>query len=500
MLRFAAFDSAGPATEWPLVGAHLLGPDDIPTSGRVTFERGLLVCRRQGAQPAALCLQYDAGPAGTLMLQTCLLPDRSEPYLLAVELARHRIKTFIAKSEEWQMFDLRADHPAMTRWERARHHFTEAITAPDPVAADRAGRRALIDAIEACERLAMAHAELLLHHRYGQRAASPATLGVRVWPGEPPTPPRVAALREFDVVIVPAPWSLLEVEEGVYRWDDVDRWIEAAQAAGKPVVGGPLLDFSRRALPQWMYVWQHDYDTCRDLAYDHVQRVVQRYGGAVGMWNVASGVNANDNFQFTPDQMIDLVRMAALQVKEARRGSRTMVELAQPFGETVALGRGALPPVTFVERLAQEGIRLDALGIQLLFGSSGSGLATRDLMALSGALDRLFLLELPVIVSAAGVPCRPQDQLAGSWRQPWSPDLQAKWASRALVIALSKPFVESFAWAELCDGPGALLPDSGLLGPDGDPRPVLKKLLSIRKRLRKPLGQMKTTLLDPASS
>ena len=47
-----------------------------------------------------------------------------------------------------------------------------------------------------------------------------------------------------------------------------------------------------------MYVWQHDYDTCRDLAYDHMERVVERYKGVVGMWNVASGLNVNDNFEF----------------------------------------------------------------------------------------------------------------------------------------------------------------------------------------------------------
>ena len=50
------------------------------------------------------------GPMGRIMLQTCLLPQRERPYDLAIELARHRIKMFIAKCEEWQMFDL--DHRA----------------------------------------------------------------------------------------------------------------------------------------------------------------------------------------------------------------------------------------------------------------------------------------------------------------------------------------------------------------------------------------------------
>ena len=33
-----------------------------------------------------------------------------------------------------------------------------------------------------------------------------------------------------------------------------------ASKSGKPIVAGPLLDFSKRAVPEWMYVWQNDYE------------------------------------------------------------------------------------------------------------------------------------------------------------------------------------------------------------------------------------------------
>src|SRR5262245_47526396 len=120
MLRFAVFDENGPAAEWPLVNAHLIGPDEQPVRGEVTFESGVIHCRKRGSQAVGLCLQYDTGSIGKFMLQTCLLPDRQEPYLLTVELARHRVKMFLAKSEEWVMFDLSAEHPAMKLWEEAR--------------------------------------------------------------------------------------------------------------------------------------------------------------------------------------------------------------------------------------------------------------------------------------------------------------------------------------------------------------------------------------------
>jgi endo-1,4-beta-xylanase len=491
MLQFAVYDNEGPAKQWPLINAHLIGPDDLPVRGDVTFEAAHINCRKRGPQAASLCLLYDAGSMGRLMLQTCLLPDRDEPYILSVELARHRIKMFIAKSEEWQMFDLSAEHPAMKLWEQARGLLTDALTSDDPLKADRYARRSLHHAIDASERLAMAHAEVLLHRRFAAKPASSSTLGVRIWPGRESAALKELIAKDFDLVVIPLVWKELEVEEGRYHWDPVDRWMEWARAQGKPIVAGPLLDFSKRAMPKWMYVWQNDYDTTRDLAYDHIEHVVERYKHLVNMWNIGVGLNINDNFIFTPDQMLDLTRMAALLLRQARKGARAMIELAQPFGEHSALNKDSLFPLSFMERLVQEGIRLDAVGVQLLFGKSDSGKAARDLMQISSLLDRFFLLEIPVLISALGVPSASTNDESGYWHAPWSPDVQSKWVSRMFAVSLSKPFVESVFWTDLFDHDQAELPRAGLITDKGKAKPALARLISVRKHLRKPLGPLK---------
>lgn len=491
MLRFAVYDEDGPAGAWPLINAHLLGPDDLAVRGKLAFKDGRIMCKSRDNQAVALCLQYDAGRMGKLMLQTCLLPGRKKPYILSVELARHRIKMFIAKSEEWQMFDLSADHPAMRHWERARRGLTDALTAEEPRKADRAAREALNQAIEATERLAMAHAEILLHRRYANRPASSATLGVRIWPGGDGKQLRELVAANFDLIVLPLRWKDLEVEEGVYNWEPVDRWMEWASAEGKPIVAGPLLDFSKQALPEWIYVWQHDYDTCRDLVYEYMERVVQRYRSLVGMWNIASGLNLNENFEFTSAQILDLARTASLLVRQSRKGARTMIELRQPFGEHGAGKRRSIPPLTFVDQLVQGGVKFDAVGVQLLFGQRRFGRASRDLTQISSLLDRFFLLEIPVLVSALGVPSRPVDDDGGWWHGPWSPELQARWIARIFPVAMSKPFVESIFWTDLFDHPEAVLPAAGLIDESGQPKPAFSRLIGMRKRLRKPLGPLK---------
>ncbi len=501
MLRFAVFDKDGPARSWPIAGAHLVGPGDVAVPGDITFEHGHIVCKARGSGAVGLAIPHEVGRLGRIVLRTCLLPARDRPYTLVVELARHRIKMFIAKSEEWQLFGLGADDPAVRKWEEARALFSRALVITDPLEAVRSARRSLVAGIAATERLVLAHAEILLHWRFGARPASSRTLGVRVRPGRDAQPLRDIVKRDFDLLSIPLRWSELEVEEGRCDWEPIDRWVTWATAQSVPVVMGPLLDFSKRAVPKWLYVWQHDYATCRDLVYEQVEKVVRRYRSAVSTWNIATGLNANDNFQFAPEQMFDLMRMANVIARQARKGARTMVEIAQPFGEHCATNRNSLPPVAFVDRAIQEGIRVDCLGVQLLFGQHDAGRMTRDLMQASDVLDRFAVLDLPLVVSAMGVPDSAVDERGGWWREPWSPKQQSRWAARLFAVAMSKPFVETVMWTDLYDDPAADLPGSGLVSAGGRAKLALPRLVGMRRRLRKPLGPRtgaRTATTEPA--
>lgn len=501
MLRFSVHNSSIERLDQMMTNAHLIGPEDLPIRGKPEVRGTEIVCRRRGTQPAGLCVQHDAGPMGRLMLQTCLLPDRDEPYHLTLELARHRIKTFIAKIEEWQMFDLSHDHNAMRLWEEAREVFIRALTLDDRDEAEAAAQKSLVLAIKASERLAMTHADILLHRRFAHRAASSSTLGIQVWPKRQSKALQDIVARDFDVVVLPLPWRELEVEEGKYSWDPLDRWMNWAQESGKPIVAGPLLDFSRRAVPEWLYVWQHDYDTCRDLAYDHVERVVQRYRDRVSIWNLGCGLNVNDNFTFSYEQMLDLTRMASLLVRQNRRNARTIIEVSHPFSEHVGTCDESIPPTVFIDRVCQEGIKIDAVGVQIQLGTASGGRTARDLMQISSMLDRFAYLDVPVLISSLAAPSEQVDDHAGWWQKPWSDDLQTSWLTKLFAITMSKPFVESIFWSELYDHEKSVIPRIGLITDSGQPKPILQRLIGVRRRLRKPLGtRMTPTESGPVAS
>jgi len=500
MLRFAVYDNRGRAREWPMHDVVLIGKGDVVVPGTVRFdpEQGIIECHPREDGALALGLLHDAGPAGHLSLRTCLLAPSPEPYVLSVELARHKIGQFLVKCEEWQMAYLGDGHPAIERWEDARLGFTRAMVATDPVTAHREGQASLVKAIDAAERLVMVHAEILLRRRYGERGAASTSLGCRVQPGRCTTGLQQLLSQQFGLVVLPLTWQMLCPRAGEYNWDRADAWMEWALDNRRRIVLGPLIDLEPGCLPDWTNQWSGDYLALRDAAYEHVERVVQRYGDSVGMWNLVNGMEAGAPPVTTEREMVDLVRTLSLLVRSANRGRRIVVEIARPWGHYRATSPEAPDPMSFIARLAQSGVRLDAVGIRLLMGGT-TGTSTRDFMDICGMLDRLLTLEVPVLISACSVPDRTVEDGRGEWRSGWSAKAQSVWANLLPQICLARPYVESVIWGDLYDFDGIHPVGGGLVTAEGRGKPALQRLAMLRQRLSQPWTEVTTAADDTAS-
>jgi hypothetical protein len=214
---------------------------------------------------------------------------------------------------------------------------------------------------------------------------------------------------------------------------------------------------------------------------------VHRYRAVATLWNLCSGLHLNAWHPFADSERIDLTRRAALLVRQSRRGARTLVELCDPFGESVQRNQGAITSWQFLERLLQEGVHLDAVGLQVRMGEDGAAMGVRDMLQVSAVLDRFIGHEVKVMLSAIGVPGGAGPG-SGWWRKPWSDAVQEQWATSVATVALSKPFVETLVWERLGDTAGQSRGSCGVLDARGQAKPVGRKLLGIRNRLRKPLG------------
>lgn len=571
MLNFVVFDADGlTAGNFPPRQAHCHGPDDLPLQADITFSDGAVQCVAMVNHSVALSVQFEVGKPdqmvagsfsptlsqepqslGLLTIPTCLLPSRDEPYLLTLELARQRIMLFLNKLEDWGMFDLAAEHPVMRQFETARQSFTAALVAQrDPSdgaarggyspVADRLAAKTIAIAIDAGEGLALAHADRQMRARLGgqvyKHAAehytkltqdTPAPGSPIVVPGSGhavlPGPPQVGVAispdswnenlqrvlpQLCDFITVPMRWVDLEPVEGKLSFAPTDRWIEWAIRTGKvPVHAGPLMDFRPTAVPEWIYIWENDYETLRDLVIEHMSKIVTRYRKTITRWTVASGLNVNTNFKISFEQVMDLTRVAVLLVKKLHPQGKIQLEITQPWGEYHCFNKRSLPPLLYTEAVMQTGLQIDSLALRLQMGHAQPGLSTRDMMTLSALLDRYAMFEKPISISAIGapsiqIPAQPYAPRAGAategshepgyWRAPWSDAQQAEWLMQAMTICCSKPYVSSVCWHDLADpalgSPGAAnppeMPGGGLISGTGQIKPAAQRLAQLRQALR----------------
>lgn len=551
MLLFAVFENNAPAKQWPLRHAHLIGPDDVVIPGEVRFERSLIRCERRTDGASALALQFpleaspNAGENSLLVLRTCLLPQRTLPYLLSLELARHRLMLVLNKLEEWALFDLPAEHPVMKLVDETRQAVTWALLlsrggsgaagewySPD---ADKAARLALAVGVQAGEAMARHQAQMQHTRRitgelarvaalrppenaitdHEARASREAAIGS---PGVLlPEMPRVGVsinpailnadlqkqvVESCDFVTMPMRWVDMEPVEGKYAFRPTDAWIEWAVTKAKlPVTAGPLVDLRPGNVPDFLYIWEHDYETLRDVVIEHVKALVTRYRRAVGTWNVASGLQCGGVFALSQEQIMDLTRTAVLLVRKLQPSAKVIVEVAQPWGEYASasgMAQRTLPPQTYAELINQLGLNIDALGVRVQMGQNLPGRAARDLMEISHLLDRFAACDRPIALTAFGAPSRiaptPASAKAdepgaspGWWHKPWSPEVQAEWLSAVGAMAAGKPFVQSVCWQDLYDADaGAEMPGAGggLSTLGSGPKPGLAALAGLRKGLQ----------------
>jgi hypothetical protein len=494
-LRFKAYSHGKPLTAMELDGAYLVGSDGVPLRADIGLVNGEINCLKKAQGPAGLSLVWHVNGFGKLMLETTRLPDEDRLYNLNVELARGRLMRIGQKREDWGLFDSTDPAEITTDIDRARDLFIEALKTEDPGKASQFADESLRLSCEAGERLSLYHADIFLSRRLHGGTFSRRVFGCAV---------DLASLNElycrrlmegFDFLAVPIIWRRVEPKEQEYNWTQLDTWIKWLTDNRRPIKAFPLVAFNEANIPDWLYIWEHDFETVRDLVYDHINRVVQRYGSVVQSWDVISAIHADNCFNFNFEQLMELTRMAATLTKQLSPRSTTVIDLIAPWGEYYARNQRTIPPMLYADMTVQSGINFDAFGLQFYFGVGREGMHMRDLMQVSSMIDRFGALGKPLHITALQVPSAttpdPWDAWGGAasienggyWHEPWSEDVQARWLRDFIRVALSRPFVDTMTWRDLADYEGHYLPHGGLLHRDLSPKKAYEELVRIRRTI-----------------
>ena len=496
MLRFRVFSEGKPAKKADLSGAYLVGGDGVPVRAEIEFKNGEIICRKRVAGPVGLTLVWPVKGLGRIALETTRLPERERPYLLQLELARGRMMRLAHKQEDWELDDPECSASLAGQASQCRELLIDALKADDEATAAELAEQSLALGVRVTEELSLFHAGAGLAKRRESGSFGKRLFGCRIELQTPSDACRHQLAEAFDFVTVPIRWREIEPAEQKFNWKPLDNLVEWLAKNRMPMKASGLVNFAEDNVPDWLYIWEHDFETIRDLVYEHIRRVVNRYGQYIQVWDVVSGLHASTSVSFNFEQLMELTRMAAAVTRQLLPRATTIIDLVAPWGEYYARNQRTIPPLLYADMVVQSGISFDAFGLQVYFGLGLDGMYVRDLFQVSSMIDRFAGRGKPLHITAVQVPSEASADKndawggelsvndGGAWRGEWSEELQSQWLRGFYEIAFSKPFVDTVTWRDLCDTEGHYLPHGGLLRPDLTPKPAYQELLAFREEIK----------------
>ncbi len=485
-MKFQVFKDGKVVDKFVLGGAYLFGTDGIAIRrGQITFKNGVIECSKPNLETSGLSLLWPIEGFGKVLLPTTCLPERARRYNLNVEIARAKLMQIINKREDWSFFESTEDLTDVSK--EAQDLFVQAIqNISDAPTASKLADEALKKAIVFSEELAQKQAQSLFDARCEKRGFGRGCLGCRLDPKQINNPKYIEKLLElFGFVTIPINWAQIESQKGDYDFSQIDACVNLLGRKKLAISCGPLLRFSQEFLPKWLLDSKAGFEKIRDTAYNFVLEVVNRYSGSVRVWHVISGLNAFNHFEFSFEQVLEMTRAANMAVKAASDRTLKIIEITNPWGEYYVTRPNTIPPLVYMDMVVQSGINFDAFGLQMQFGKNETGMHVRDMMHISAALDHFGPVGKPLYITGVEVPSQASDsgdaEVAGVWHQEWSQLRQSQWIEQFYKIALSKPFVDTVTYSNLADANDNVVPNSGLLTAELEPKKSFQTLKKLRK-------------------
>jgi len=489
VMRFA-IDQPALVSDWPeLHRGFLSGFDQSIWTTKVELADSVVTCRRSTSDSARFHVAWPVAGFGRPMVSTASLPEREEPYVLVVELARGKIVQLRNQLAFWQWSGMQIPDGVAPLQRGAQRLLAQAVARQSELpAASSLAQQALEQAFQAADLLTRAYVRQRLSVRHAQYPQLPTVLGCSL--GDTVLPPAQEELfaAMFSGAGVPVQWRLIEPREGEYRWDVSDHQVEWALQHRLLIRGGPLLDLGPGGLPAWLSNWSHDLWNLQSFVCDFVETALTRYLGKIRIWELAARANTGGALELPEDARLTLVAKILEAARRVDEDGQFLLRIDQPWGDYQVEGRHRLSPLQFADALLRAGISVSAINLEIAVGFHPTGSPSRDLLDFSRLIDTWSALGIPLQVTLAFPSTSgpdPQLTLPGevdsrSWREPVSELSQSEWLEEHVSLLLAKPGVVAVFWNHLSDAQPHRYPHAGLINPEGRTKAALDAISRLR--------------------
>lgn len=468
--------------------AYMAGMEAIPWQSRNQWLRGELRVERKVSESGNLYIPWHVTGHGNRVLSTCSLMERKQPYSLPVELARGTLYRARCLAAQIESRGILIPDDAGKCLKTSLAAFVRATTSPSSSAQEAdACIAAASDAIALLSRHGVA--ETLTRH-YQQHGELPTLMAGHA--GHAPIPDNIAApfTEAFHAAVVPFRWRDVQPEDGRFDWSSVERQIKWCQQQGLRVLSGPLLQLDRLSLPDWIYLWEDDYETFESYALAYVSSAIERFEGFVDIWNCAGRMNVGGALELSEEHKLRLAVAAIETVRHSSPRTPVIISFDQPWAEYLSADDYDLSPLHFADTLVRAELGVAGIGLEMNLGYWPGGTLPRDLQEISQHMDRWSLIGIPLIVCLTAASSLERDPLASGPSQvvprdagPSSgPAIDQRMAEQVTSLLVTKPALHGIVWNQLSDGQPHEFPHSGLLDASGEPKPLFEALAAFRRQ------------------
>jgi len=472
---------------------YIAGMEEIPWSTRASWSGDLLVVERSNSDSGNVYVPWKVDGHGIRILNSATLMERERPYQLEVELARGLIQRIRNRLFMWGLQGFEVSAEGKDQLQAATREFALAATSQEELAeAAVAANRAIALALTVSEQLVADYARQAIAVRNRQNRIT-TLLGVTL--GD--QTPRVALRRQLadacNIVQLPVSWRAIEGQEGKRDWQATDTQLAWAQKAGIKVAAGPLLRMDDLGMPDWMVLWEGDFDNLAQQLLEHVKAVVTRYAGRVHLWHVSSRVNTGKLLGLEEEQRLHLVAQALNVVRQIDPRTPTVVSFDQPWAEYLGHQEEDLAPLHYADALVRADLGISGFGLDINAGYFPSGSGQRATFELGRLLDQWSTWGLPLMLNLSTASAATADPLAKSIGeielacQPertegtQASDPQREWSASVLPLLLARNTVQVILWNQLDDSQSHEFPHAGLFDAQQQAKPTLALMRDLRK-------------------
>jgi hypothetical protein len=471
--------------------AYICGIEGVPWHSNIRFDGERLTIHRGIDSSGKLYLAVPLEGLGYRTLSTCSLrPLPENPYCLMLELARGSCYRARVQSDAWQ----RAGLTLSEEFERLLQEGTARfLDAAQHLGDLKASSRDATDAILLLERalteLGECYAGQSIAFRKEQSHPINTLLAGTVMPPSPTGSPMSGAFCEaFNTASVRLNWAEIETDSGQFDYEAAEHSIHFCAAKGMRVIGGPLIDFREKLLPQWLYLLEDNFETFLSSVTQYVEKTVTKFRGSVQLWNCAAGLNTPGPLRLDDEQVMRLSVAILQTVRRTDPNTPAIMSFDQPFGEYLAKHRDSISPLHFADALVRSGLGMAGIGLEFRIGYSTASTLPRSAVDFGQMIDRWATLGLPLLTqltvpggnaadSNAVVPGELLDLPDGV--DPAAE--QFRIAGPLIRTLLAKHCVHGIVWDGWCDADPHVMAHSGLIASDHQPRPLCEYLTRLRK-------------------